>query len=160
MFLGELSKIIYEHFSKCFILKDPSSGFSKLFQVVIARCFFNLLFFPLSYNFKGCFKSIHPHINLEYRPLEVVKPSLLASKPSLIYTLIGSWCRSMSKFFLISFFELLFFKSYVMLRGFWRTLLPLPNYFMVLIFFTTNMDDMLRMSPLLSHLQARGKVTP
>jgi hypothetical protein len=122
LFLGELSKIIYEHFSKCFILKDPSSGFSKLFQVVIiaygdilrpaalvlrvnrllamtketsglcpiARCFFNLLFFPLSYNFKGCFKSIHPHINLEYRPLEVVKPSLLASKPSLIYTLIGS----------------------------------------------------------------------
>jgi hypothetical protein len=33
--LGGLSRIFYEHFSRCFILEDPSSRFSKLFQVVI-----------------------------------------------------------------------------------------------------------------------------
>ncbi len=27
--------MVYEHFSKCFILEDPSSGFLKLFQVII-----------------------------------------------------------------------------------------------------------------------------
>jgi hypothetical protein len=27
--------LTYEHLSGCFILEDPSSGFSKLFQVVI-----------------------------------------------------------------------------------------------------------------------------
>jgi hypothetical protein len=37
--LGELSGMVYEHFSKCFILKDPSLGFSKLFQIVaIVTC--------------------------------------------------------------------------------------------------------------------------
>ncbi len=29
------SSLTYEHLSGCFILEDPSSGFSKLFQVVI-----------------------------------------------------------------------------------------------------------------------------
>jgi hypothetical protein len=28
--------MVYEHLSRCFILEDPSSGFSKLFQVVVA----------------------------------------------------------------------------------------------------------------------------
>ncbi len=27
--------MVYEHFLSCFILKDPSLGFSKLFQVVV-----------------------------------------------------------------------------------------------------------------------------
>jgi len=36
---GGLFEMVYEHLSGCFILEDPSSGFSKLFQVVstIAR---------------------------------------------------------------------------------------------------------------------------
>jgi hypothetical protein len=32
---GGLSRMVYEHISKCFIPKDPSSGFLKLFQVVV-----------------------------------------------------------------------------------------------------------------------------
>jgi hypothetical protein len=27
--------MVYEHLSRCFILKDPSPGFSELFQVVV-----------------------------------------------------------------------------------------------------------------------------
>jgi hypothetical protein len=30
-----LSGMVYEHFSKCFIVKDPSSGLLKLFQIII-----------------------------------------------------------------------------------------------------------------------------
>jgi hypothetical protein len=39
LFLGALSKMVYEHLSRCFILEDPSLGFLELFQaiVVIAR---------------------------------------------------------------------------------------------------------------------------
>jgi hypothetical protein len=33
--LGGLSRMVYEHFSRCFIPKNPSLGFSKLFQVVV-----------------------------------------------------------------------------------------------------------------------------
>jgi hypothetical protein len=33
--LGGSSGMVYEHFSRCFILEDPFSRFSKLFQVVI-----------------------------------------------------------------------------------------------------------------------------
>ncbi len=33
--LGGLSRMVYEHLSRCFIPKDPSSGFSKLFQIVV-----------------------------------------------------------------------------------------------------------------------------
>jgi hypothetical protein len=29
--------MVYEHFLGCFILEDPSLGFSKLFQAVITR---------------------------------------------------------------------------------------------------------------------------
>ncbi len=39
-----------------------------------------------------------------------MKPSFLASNPSSTYTMIGLWCRSMSKMFFIAFFELLFLK--------------------------------------------------
>jgi hypothetical protein len=28
--------MVYEHFLRCFILEDPSLGFSKLFQTIIA----------------------------------------------------------------------------------------------------------------------------
>jgi hypothetical protein len=34
--LGGLSMMVYEHLSRCFIPINPSSGFSKLFWVVIA----------------------------------------------------------------------------------------------------------------------------
>jgi len=34
LFLGGLSRMVSEHFLRCFIPKDPSLGFLKLFQVV------------------------------------------------------------------------------------------------------------------------------
>jgi hypothetical protein len=34
LYLGGLFGMVYEHFFRCFIPKDPSSGFSKLFQVI------------------------------------------------------------------------------------------------------------------------------
>jgi hypothetical protein len=58
------------------------------------KCFFDLLVIPLFYYFKGCFKSTYLPISLEFWPLEVTRPSFLASKPSSTYTLIGSWCKS------------------------------------------------------------------
>ncbi len=35
LFAGGFSRMVYEHLSRCFIPKDPSLGFSKLFQVVV-----------------------------------------------------------------------------------------------------------------------------
>jgi hypothetical protein len=63
-----------------------------------------------------------------------VKPSFLASEPSSTYTLIGFWCKSMSKMFLITFFALLFLKNYKMLGFLWRALSLLLGCFMVLFF--------------------------
>jgi hypothetical protein len=116
------------------------------------KCFFDLLVIPLFYNFGGCSKSTYLPINLEFRPLEVARPSLLAFEPSSTYTLIGLWCRSTSKTLLIVFLELLFVESCVMLGGLWQTLSPLPSCFMVLILlFITSMGCMWRGSPLLNH---------
>jgi hypothetical protein len=53
-----------------------------------ARCFFDLLIVPLSYNFEGHFKSTYFPISLEFQPLEAVKPSVLAFEPSVTHTLI------------------------------------------------------------------------
>jgi len=36
--LGGFYGMVYDHFLRCFILEDPSLGFSKLFQVVIYCC--------------------------------------------------------------------------------------------------------------------------
>jgi hypothetical protein len=109
--------------------------------------------YPLSYNLRGCFKNIYPPINSEFWPLEVVKPSFLALKPSSTYTLIGSWCKSTSKMLLIVFLELLFLESYKMPKDFWQTLSPLPGCFMVFIlFFIINMGNMRKGSSLLNHL--------
>ncbi len=36
LFLDELSRMVYEHLSKCFIPEEPSSEFLKLFQAVVA----------------------------------------------------------------------------------------------------------------------------
>jgi len=125
------------------------------------RCFFDLLIIPLSYNFGGCFKITYPSTSLEYWPLDVVKPSFLASKPSSTYTLIASWCKSTLKIILIIFFKLIFLKSYGIRRDLWWALCPLLAWFMVLIiFFTTSMGNMKMTSPLLSHFQAWGRVTP
>jgi hypothetical protein len=97
------------------------------------RCFFNLLIIPLIYNFKGHFRDTYPPISLEYRPLEVMKLSLLAFEPPSTYTLIGVWCRSKTP--LITFLGLLFLESCVMSGGFWQTLSLLLDYFMVFMFF-------------------------
>ncbi len=83
-----------------------------------AKCFFNLLIDPLSYNFGGHFKSTYPPISLEYWPQEVMRPSLLAFKPSLTYTLIGLWRKLTLKILLITFFKLLCLKNCVMLGAF------------------------------------------
>jgi hypothetical protein len=110
--------MVYEHLSRCFIPKDPSSGFSKLFQVVIVvthghipklvalmlgvirllamlkdinglcliiigDVFFRFISRSIVLQLQGPFQE---HLS----PLEAMKPSLLVSKPSSIYTLIGS----------------------------------------------------------------------
>ncbi len=98
------------------------------------RCFFDLLVVWLSYSFEGHFKNTYLPISLEYKPLEVVRPFLLVSKLSLTCTLIGPWWRSTLIMLLITFFKLLFLKSYMMLGGFWWALSPLPSCFMVHIF--------------------------
>ncbi len=169
------------------IPKDPSSGFSKLCQIVvivvcgdipksvalmlganrllamakdiggfhpiaIGEVFLWLISHSIILQLWGLFQEHLSPISLEYQSLEVVRPSFLASEPSSTYTLIGPWCKSMLKTFLIMFFELLFLESCVMSRGLWWTLSFLPSCFMVLIlFFTTSMDGMWRGSPLLSH---------
>ncbi len=86
---------------------------------------FDLLLVPLFYNFGGHFRSTYFPISLGYQPLEALKPSLLAFKPSSTYTLIGLWCRSTLKIFLILFRKLLFLENYVRLGGLWQTLSPL-----------------------------------
>ncbi len=45
-----------------------------LCPIVIGEVFFDLLVVPLFYNFKGCFKNTYSPINLEYQPLEDVRP--------------------------------------------------------------------------------------
>jgi len=70
-----------------------------------------------------------PLISLKYQPLKVVKPSLLTSRPSLTYTLIGSWCKLTLKMFLITFFKLLFLESCKMLGDLWQASSPLPSFF-------------------------------
>jgi hypothetical protein len=36
LFLGGLSRMVYEHLSRCFIPKDPSLRFLELFQLIVA----------------------------------------------------------------------------------------------------------------------------
>jgi hypothetical protein len=64
----------------------------------------------------------------------LVEPSFLALEPFLTYTLIGSWCKLMSKIFLITFFEMLFLKNYGLLENLWWALSFLPSCFIVFIF--------------------------
>ncbi len=71
--------------NKLLVMAKDTSG---LCPIAIGEAFFNLLVVALSYNFEGHFKNTYPPINLEYQPLEVVKPSLLAFEPSSTYTLI------------------------------------------------------------------------
>jgi hypothetical protein len=76
---------------------------------------------PVWSEFEGHFKSNCSLISLEHQPLEVVRPSLLASEPSSTsstYTLIGPWCRSMLKTHLKAFLKLLFLESCVMSGAF------------------------------------------
>jgi hypothetical protein len=111
--------------------------------------------------FWGCFKNIYPPINLEYRPLKVMKPFILGFEPSSTYTLTRSWWRLTLKIFLITFFELLLFFIIVMSWGLLRALSLLPSYFMVhILLFINSMGNMWKGSPLLNHFQAWSKVTP
>ncbi len=38
LFSNGVSGMVYEHLERCFILEDPSLGFSKLFQIVVVAC--------------------------------------------------------------------------------------------------------------------------
>ncbi len=138
-----------------------AKDFGVLCPIAVNEVFSWFISRSIELQLQGSFQEHYPHVNLEYQPLEDVKPSFLASKPSSTYTLIGSWCKSTSKTFLITFFELLFLKNYEMSGDFWQALSFLPSCFMVLIFlFSITMGNMMRESPLLSHFQAWGKVTP
>jgi hypothetical protein len=107
--------MVYEHFSRCFILEDPSLGFSKLFQIIVVVAhgdIFRLvalmlrvskllamekdlgglcpIVVPLSFSLRGHFKNTYPPINSKYQPQWDVTPSFLTLEPSLTYILIGS----------------------------------------------------------------------
>jgi len=41
--------------------------------IIVNKIFFYLLVAPLSYSFKGHFKSTYPPISLEYQPLKVMR---------------------------------------------------------------------------------------
>ncbi len=116
-----LSGMVYEHLSRCFIPKDPSSRLLELF---------------LKWRDKWRhFRNIYPPISLEYRPLEAVKPSLSISKPSStpgtceailfnIRTFLGlhpNWVMMQVDINNIfnSVFQVVILESYVMLMGFW-----------------------------------------
>jgi hypothetical protein len=58
--------------------------------ITVSEVFLRLISRSIVLHFGGHFKSTYPPISLEYRPLEVVRPSLLTFKPSSTYTLIRS----------------------------------------------------------------------
>jgi hypothetical protein len=128
--------------------------------ITVGETFFQLINRSIVLQIWGTFqKHLSPH-QLGVLTFRNYETYFLTSKPSLIYTLIGSWCKSTLKKLLITFFELLFLENYEMRKVFWWTLSPLPGCFIVFIFlFTTNMGNMKRGSPLLNHLQAQGRVT-
>ncbi len=131
-----------------------------LHPIVVGKVFFQLISHSIVLQLWGFFTNTYSPISLEFWPLEVVRPSLLAFKPSLTYTLIGPWCRSMLKTLLITFFKLLFLEGCVIPGGLWQALSPFLGCFMALILlFTTSMGNMWKGSPLLNHFQAQGGVT-
>jgi len=80
LFLGGLFGMVYEHLSRCFIPKDPFSGFSKLFQTIVVVACGDI---PRSVTLVlGANK-------LLAMTKHVVKPYLLALEPFLTYILIG-----------------------------------------------------------------------
>ncbi len=64
-----------------------------LCPIPIGKAFLQFINRFIVLQFWGNFKSTYPPINLEFRPLEAMKPSYLASKPSSNYTLIGLKCK-------------------------------------------------------------------
>jgi hypothetical protein len=70
--------------------------------------FFLLINGSIVLQLQGPFQEHLSPLSLEYWPLEVVTPFLLASKPSSTCNLTRLWCRLMLKTFLIKFLELLF----------------------------------------------------
>ncbi len=124
--------------------------------LIWAKSFFDLLVVPLSYSFEGYFKNTYPPTILEFRPLEVTRPSFWAFEPSLTYTLIEPCCKLMLKTLLITFFELLFLKNCVMLN-----IVPYTGLFYgVHSFFNYQHGWHVEGSPLLNQFWTQGKVTP
>jgi hypothetical protein len=111
--------------NKLMAMAKDISGFHP---ITVSKVFFQFLIVPLSYSFKDRFKNTYPPINLEYRPLEAMKPSFLTSEPSSTHTLIKPWCKLMSKTLLITFFKYLFSKNCVMPRGLWWALTPRRSF--------------------------------
>jgi hypothetical protein len=63
---------------------------SDFHPIIVREIFFQLISRSIVLQLWGYFKSTYAPINLEYRPVEVVRPSFLAFEPFLTYTLIGS----------------------------------------------------------------------
>ncbi len=67
------------HMLEVNILLAMAKDTGGLRPIAVSKVFLQVT--PLSYSFMGCFKNTYPPINLEFRPLEVVRPSFLASEP-------------------------------------------------------------------------------
>ncbi len=94
---------------RCFLFLPPQNLTFKDLTLkplgISIRCFLQRNF--TSTKLSRC-KWTYPPINSEFQLLEAMRSSFFASKSSLTYTLIGSWCMSMLNTFLITFLELLF----------------------------------------------------
>jgi hypothetical protein len=180
--------MVYEHLSGCFILKDPSIGFSEIFQtiaivahgdiprsmalvlganrlltmskhscgfriIVIGKMFFQPINHSIVLQLWGPFQehlSPHQFGVLTPRGYEAI---FFGIQDLVDLHLDWAMMQIDIEFFLITFFKLLFLKSYVTLASLWRTLSPLPCCFIVLIIpFISNMGSMWWWSPLLNCL--------
>jgi hypothetical protein len=76
--------MVYEHLSRCFISKD-TKGFCP---IVIGEVFFQLISRSIVLQLQGLLQEHLSHNQFGISTFRCVKASLLASKPSSIYTLI------------------------------------------------------------------------
>jgi hypothetical protein len=114
-------------------------------HIAIGEVFFQLICRSIVLQLWGLFQEHLSPINLEYRPLEVVRPSFLAFEPSSTYTLIGPWCKSMLKNIFTNVSQVTTFKELCDVKGPLVNIAFLPSYLMLLIlFFITSMGSMWR----------------
>ncbi len=100
--------------SRLLVMTKDTNG---LRLIIVGKVFFRFISRSIVQQLWGPFRSMYLHISLEYQPLEAMRPSFLASKPSSTYTVVESWCKSMLKMFSITFFKLLLLDNCVISKG-------------------------------------------